>query len=131
MPTLRRVCNYPACTQAAEPGRNYCGPHRAAIDARRAQDDGAGEKRQSATARGYGRRWRKIRFAYLAANPVCVGQVNGAPCGRPAEEVDHIKPLADGGTHDIENLQALCKSCHSRKTIEENRGKSGKIEARE
>jgi 5-methylcytosine-specific restriction protein A len=31
-----------------------------------------------------------------------------------AEEVHHIKPLAQGGTHDDENLMALCKPCHSR-----------------
>jgi 5-methylcytosine-specific restriction endonuclease McrA len=27
-------------------------------------------------------------------------------------EVDHIKPLASGGTNDVKNLQLLCKSCH-------------------
>jgi hypothetical protein len=31
-------------------------------------------------------------------------------------EVDHIKPLASGGTNDIKNLQLLCKSCHKEKT---------------
>jgi len=39
-----------------------------------------------------------------------------------ATEVDHIVPLRAGGTNDAENLQALCKSCHSRKTaIEDGR----------
>jgi len=32
----------------------------------------------------------------------------------PMEEVHHIKPLAEGGTHDDSNLMALCKSCHSK-----------------
>ena len=35
----------------------------------------------------------------------------------PAEEVHHILPLADGGTHDDDNLMALCESCHSKITI--------------
>ena len=30
------------------------------------------------------------------------------------EEVHHKKPLSEGGTHDRDNLIALCKSCHSR-----------------
>jgi 5-methylcytosine-specific restriction enzyme A len=32
-------------------------------------------------------------------------------------EVDHINPLYKGGTNDITNLQALCRNCHGKKTI--------------
>lgn len=35
-------------------------------------------------------------------------------------EIDHIKPLASGGSNDLNNLQALCNSCHKEKTSEEN-----------
>lgn len=31
-------------------------------------------------------------------------------------ETDHIKPLYNGGSNDLSNLQALCNNCHSRKT---------------
>ncbi|WP_306674693.1 HNH endonuclease [Burkholderia cepacia] len=30
--------------------------------------------------------------------------------------VDHIKPLAQGGSNEDENLQLLCKECHDDKT---------------
>ncbi|WP_279607037.1 HNH endonuclease [Burkholderia cenocepacia] len=30
--------------------------------------------------------------------------------------VDHIKPLAQGGSNSDENLQLLCKECHDDKT---------------
>ena len=30
--------------------------------------------------------------------------------------VDHIKPLCEGGTNDLDNLQALCRECHESKT---------------
>ncbi|MBZ9569989.1 HNH endonuclease [Methanobrevibacter sp. TMH8] len=33
--------------------------------------------------------------------------------------VDHIKPRANGGTNDLNNLQTLCCSCNIKKGIEE------------
>jgi 5-methylcytosine-specific restriction endonuclease McrA len=35
-------------------------------------------------------------------------------------EVDHIIALEDGGSNDILNLQALCRNCHGKKTMEDN-----------
>ena len=39
-----------------------------------------------------------------------------------ATDVDHIKPIADGGAmYDLENLQTLCRyPCHQQKTRAEN-----------
>jgi len=34
-------------------------------------------------------------------------------------EVDHIVRLQHGGSNEIENLQALCPSCHRNKTMME------------
>ena len=34
-------------------------------------------------------------------------------------EVDHIRPLSNGGTNELYNLQALCKACHQDKTANE------------
>lgn len=31
-------------------------------------------------------------------------------------ELDHIKPIAEGGTNGLANLQVLCRTCHRRKT---------------
>jgi len=46
-------------------------------------------------------------------------------CGRVvsghAVNVDHIVPLADGGTDEDANLQTLCRSCHGKKTRDEQR----------
>jgi 5-methylcytosine-specific restriction endonuclease McrA len=42
-------------------------------------------------------------------------------CGQSAKndgvavEVDHIVPVAKGGTNDIENLQTLCRNCNQGK----------------
>ena len=53
--------------------------------------------------------YRANRATLLATNPPCV------ICSQPATTVDHIVELDRGGTHDLGNLQAMCKSCNSRK----------------
>ena len=35
-------------------------------------------------------------------------------------EVDHIKRLEYGGGNDVDNLVALCRDCHGKKTAMEN-----------
>jgi 5-methylcytosine-specific restriction protein A len=52
--------------------------------------------------RDYGSAWPKIRTAHLHLEPEC------RVCGRPAVTLDHIRPRAEGGTHDDANLQSLC-----------------------
>ena len=54
------------------------------------------------------KRWRTIRARHIGRNPECVA------CGRAATECDHIS--GDHTDNRPENLQALCKACHSRKT---------------
>jgi 5-methylcytosine-specific restriction protein A len=31
-----------------------------------------------------------------------------------AEQVHHIKPLSEGGSHNDENLMSLCTACHAK-----------------
>jgi hypothetical protein len=35
-------------------------------------------------------------------------------------QIDHIRPLSNGGNNDDDNLQALCKNCHREKTMQEH-----------
>ena len=37
-------------------------------------------------------------------------------------DVDHIIPIANGGKNTVDNLQAICKTCHSEKTKVEKYG---------
>jgi len=73
--------------------------------------------RDSDTNKRYGRAWKKIRARFLSQHPLCE-QCEKAGRLTPAEEVHHILPLADGGTNEESNLMALCKSCHSKITVE-------------
>ena len=101
-----RPCRHHRCPALVSTG--WCPLHRRPVQP---------DLRPSSTARGYDRRWRKIRLMFLRTNPLC------AACGRAASEVDHITPKRAGGEDDDENLQALCKSCHSSKTACERFGK--------
>lgn len=56
---------------------------------------------------GYGPEWVKARDKYRHNHPVC------ELCGKPAELVHHRKPVKLGGTHEPENLVALCNACHN------------------
>ncbi len=46
-------------------------------------------------------------------------------CGATAQEeflvVDHIKPVVNGGTNNLENLRVLCRACNHGKMISEER----------
>lgn len=66
---------------------------------------------------GSTRRWRTLRAAKLAANPMC----QWPHCVRLAEQVDHITPLAEGGDRWAwHNLQSLCVPHHTEKTQAES-----------
>jgi 5-methylcytosine-specific restriction endonuclease McrA len=71
-------------------------------------------------ANGSTTKWRKARAHYLAQHPLC------QECMRrnrtaAATIVDHITPIADGGSMwNRSNWQALCQACSDAKTAAEN-----------
>ena len=59
------------------------------------------------------RTWRRLRVQQLRQHPLCVLCMKRG-LAVPAQDVDHIKPLADGGEpFDHANLRSLCHPCHS------------------
>lgn len=111
---MGRPCRWPLCPNiVTEPGGGYCPEHLPL--ARKKQDS----KRAPAHARGYDRRWQKVRAMHLRRHPFCVDCLAQGK-HTLAEEVHHIKPLRDGGTHAEENLMSLCKACHSKRTAKES-----------
>lgn len=55
--------------------------------------------------------------------------LNGTPFDEAGYEIDHIIPLKDGGSNEVDNLQALCLMCHrvkSNRSASEPKEKKGK-----
>ncbi len=138
----KRPCIKAGCRQYAVPGKQRCPEHQAQWEqwqeakrqrwleirnrteeqkkqAKIASQQKCDAQRPTPDERGYGSRWRKARQEYLKLNPLCVR------CGAPATDVDHIIPHRGNQAlfWDVNNWQALCHSCHSRKTQKEDAGK--------
>ena len=103
-----RPCRYPGCPGFCEQGQVYCKDHLAL----------SGDRlRGGAVYRGYDRRWREARAAYLRRHPLCVYcQAEGKLT--PATVVDHVLPHRGDMKlfWDVNNWQALCKEHHDKKT---------------
>ena len=116
-----KPCRHAGCPELVR-GGGYCEKHK--TEDRSVKREIQGERGSSARYHNlyFTRRWREMRAAQLVAEPFC------RECGKMgrrtrAEDVDHIKPHRGDKRifYDPANLQSLCHSCHSRKTMEERR----------
>ncbi len=115
---LKRPCNYPGCPALIEAGARYCEKHK------KQETQRYDRERGTAAQRGYGGRWQRYRLQYLRQHPLCV-ECESKGLVKPSKHVDHIKAVS--GPDDPlfwapDNHQALCHSCHSRKTVKEDGG---------
>lgn len=77
-----------------------------------------------------GRPWQRLRDAVLAREPLC-RSCHAQGRIREATEVDHIVPLAQGGSNMPDNLAPICTDCHKAKTAIESaqaQGRRTKVE---
>src|SRR5690606_26561561 len=104
------ACAYPGCPVITR--ERYC-PEHARERNRRKQESRRSDDRM------YSQQWwRRLRQMVLRREPWCrMCRAEGR--FTPATEVDHIVPVARGGPNELDNPQARCKSCHSRKTARE------------
>lgn len=111
-----KLCKKPGCNRTAIEGKDYCSKHIALQN---------NQPRKIFTARGKSSkyhdlyntsRWRSTSKEFLKKFPFCF------ICGKPARIADHITPHRGDLTlfYDESNLQPMCWSCHSRKTMKEN-----------
>jgi len=68
-----------------------------------------------------GSRWRKVRNLYIQQHPLCEDPFNYHKENNEttlAQEVHHVTParIDTEQFYSFDNLQALCKRCHARRT---------------
>ena len=106
-----KPCKHPSCPKLTD--TNYCDEHKAL------------HERATANDRGYDSRWRSARKKFLQEHPFCIRchQNNKLT---PATVVDHI--ISHRGDQvlfwDKTNWQPLCKQCHDKKTMIEDRSQT-------
>ena len=106
----KRPCSTPGCPNITD--GQYCEDHR--VEERRRYDK---YQRSSDVNKKYGRAWKRIRDRYAREHPLCeMCKEDGRLT--PTDEVHHILPVSQGGTHDRSNLMSLCKSCHNKIHLE-------------
>ena len=115
MPNLiSRQCSTRGCPNAAETG-SKCAEHA------KARHRDINQLRDKLSKKFYNsQRWKEMRINYLFQNPLCAGCLKNGRTAN-AEQVDHIKPHRGDVRlfFNWQNLQGLCASCHSRKTMME------------
>ena len=105
-------CKHPGCPKLVSHNSQYCEEHKELHK----------HEYRTSQEKGYTSRWRKARSVFLKTHPLCEScKKNGRLV--KAAVVDHIIPHR--GDQDLfwdrSNWQALCKSCHDRKTMTEDR----------
>lgn len=104
---MNKPCLEAHCPEIAIPGGSRCRPH--TREFQRYRDRWRG----NACQRGYGSHWQRTRLLVIKRDgAIC------AKCGAMPPDVritvDHIVPLAHGGSNELDNLRVLCLSCNSR-----------------
>jgi 5-methylcytosine-specific restriction protein A len=107
----KTICSYPGCQVLTHD--RYCEEHKKKVT----------KEQNHKSSKLYTYQWRKASKQFIKEHPLCV-HCQKEERLTPATEVDHIIP--HGGNRilfwDRKNWQPLCKSCHSKKTAEEDGG---------
>ena len=83
------------------------------------------QRKPSGEQGNYNSAWQKVSVNYRRANPLCevclvLGEMVDITPGDRKGCVDHMIPITRGGSmYNLNNLLALCKSCHDTKSIHE------------
>lgn len=112
---IPKQCRMRGCSQLTTERHGYCSAHaHMAIGWRETN-----RVKGNADARGYGYRWKMVRKQALERDKYLCQLCLAKGVLTPATAVDHIINKANGGTDDLENLQAICDPCHEIKTASE------------
>lgn len=106
-------CGKPGCPELTH--NRYCEKHQAEANA----DYDKNQRNKDMKSFYNSVQWYALRKQKLYKDPFCEECRKSGTLVK-ATAVDHIMEIKDGGNQlDINNLQSLCWSCHSRKTMSE------------
>ncbi|MCL2555429.1 MAG: HNH endonuclease [Firmicutes bacterium] len=116
----QRPCAWTGCGQLTY--NRYCDKHQKEANS---QYEKNGRDHEASRHYNTGR-WQRLRKLQLAREPMCRHCKERGQLVR-ASHADHIIEIADGGSvYDLDNLQSLCRSCHSTKTLKERARRNAK-----
>lgn len=114
-----RACTHPGCPALVTGKGSQCPAH---AKKRQRVSDARRRTNQTGPRLYDSQRWKRLRKLVLTRDPLCV-ECRKKNRVTAACHVDHIVSISDGGNpFDLANLQALCASCHSRKTARQDGG---------
>ncbi|TXH14370.1 MAG: HNH endonuclease [Hyphomicrobiaceae bacterium] len=110
---LQSPCMARGCLKFRTPPARFCPDHARATakdnfrrNLEAARIDGRSESNKFYSTKA----WRQTRLWVLNQEPLC------RMCQGPAQMVDHITPIHEGGDATaVDNLQPLCNACHAAK----------------
>lgn len=109
---ISKSCRKQGCPNVTVERSGYCEKHKGCGWQRHQQG-------KTATQRGYGAEWRKLRLIALERDRYLCQLCLKQGWYVSATTVDHIVAKAHGGTDHLNNLQSLCEACHKAKTARE------------
>lgn len=112
-----RPCRVPGCANKTTHANGYCDDHQD-------RHQPWTKKQSNQSGRG-GRPWRRLRQQIMMRDQGLCQACLRKGVVTPAQEVDHIKPIAEGGRDIESNLEAICKPCHKVKTQAESQRAKG------
>ena len=115
-----KPCAWHGCPALTD--RTYCEEHRKAAHKEYRQN-----RHDVEETRFYGSaRWKKIRAMIMKRDGGLCQQCAREGKITPADMVDHIVEIKDGGCATCEeNLESLCNACHAKKTARERSRREG------
>ncbi|HDR1156745.1 TPA: HNH endonuclease [Pasteurella multocida] len=109
---IKKACRKQGCNKTTTHSSGYCELHQGCGWQRH-------QKGKTASQRGYGAQWRKLRMIALERDRYLCQSCLKKGLYITATTVDHIIAKAHNGTDNLSNLQSLCEKCHKTKTAQE------------
>lgn len=126
---LKHPCAYSGCRQLIPVSKRYCEKHQYIQDQKNKQYEKdynqTRYERNPLTANYHTMRWKRLRENVLARDNYLCQECLKKGLITQASQVDHLESAVTRPDlfWDMDNLDSKCASCHTRKTLQEQKEK--------